>query len=123
MAMRKMDTILGAAMVCGAVSAATNTRTLTGRAAFSDFRGEQPGTMRRITAADLPKPYATSSASDEDHVVARPGGEYQDFLTGFVNPNGDVWGRPVGVTVASDGSLMLTDDGSRSMWRVSYAGK
>ena len=50
-------------------------------------------------------------------------GIYQDFLTGFVLPNGDVWGRPVGVTTAPDGSLMVTDDGSRSIWRVSYTGK
>ena len=32
-------------------------------------------------------------------------GEYIDFLTGFVTPEGDVWGRPVGVTVAKDGAL------------------
>jgi glucose/arabinose dehydrogenase len=50
-------------------------------------------------------------------------GEYQDFLTGFVLPNGDVWGRPVGVTVAQDGSLLVSDDGSNSIWRVSYTGK
>lgn len=34
-----------------------------------------------------------------------------------------VWGRPVGVTVARDGSLMVTGDGSNSVWRVSYVGK
>jgi len=34
-----------------------------------------------------------------------------------------VWGRPVGVTAARDGSLMVTDDGSNSVWRVSYVGK
>jgi len=50
-------------------------------------------------------------------------GEYEDFITGFVNPDGTVWGRPVGVAVASDGSLMVTDDGSKSIWRVSYTGK
>jgi glucose/arabinose dehydrogenase len=50
-------------------------------------------------------------------------GEYQDFLTGFVTENGDVWGRPVGVAVGKDGSLFVSDDGSRSIWRVSYAGK
>ena len=49
-------------------------------------------------------------------------GEYEDFLTGFVTPEGNVWGRPVGVAVAADGSLMVTDDGSNSIWRVSYAG-
>jgi glucose/arabinose dehydrogenase len=50
-------------------------------------------------------------------------GEYEDFLTGFVTENGEVWGRPVGVAVAPDGSLMVSDDGSKSIWRVSYTGK
>ena len=50
-------------------------------------------------------------------------GEYEDFITGFVTPDGDVWGRPVGVAVAKDGSLMFSDDGSNSVWRVSYKGK
>ncbi len=49
-------------------------------------------------------------------------GEYEDFLTGFVTADGQVWGRPVGVAVAPDGSLMVTDDGSKSIWRVSYTG-
>ena len=53
----------------------------------------------------------------------KAGGEYQDFLTGFVTPAGEVWGRPVGVAVAGDGSLMVTDDGSKSIWRVSYGSK
>jgi glucose/arabinose dehydrogenase len=56
-----------------------------------------------------------------DH--GRATGEYEDFLTGFVTPNGKVWGRPVGVAVAPDGSLMVSDDGSESLWRVSYAKK
>jgi glucose/arabinose dehydrogenase len=50
-------------------------------------------------------------------------GEYDDFLTGFVTPDGQVWGRPVGVAVANDGSLFVTDDGSRSVWHVTYTGK
>jgi glucose/arabinose dehydrogenase len=52
-------------------------------------------------------------------------GEYQDFLTGFTvgNGDGDVWGRPVGVAVAPDGSLFVTDDGSKSIWHVIYTGK
>ena len=49
-------------------------------------------------------------------------GVYEDFVTGFVTPDGKVWGRPVGVTVASDGSLLFSDDGSSSVWRVSYSG-
>ena len=50
-------------------------------------------------------------------------GEYQDFVTGFVVNDADVWGRPVGVTVANDGALVFTDDGSNSVWRVTYTGK
>ena len=50
-------------------------------------------------------------------------GQYEDFMTGFVVDNGHVWGRPVGVTVAPDGSLLVTDDGSKSIWRISYTGK
>jgi len=50
-------------------------------------------------------------------------GDYQDFLTGFVTPDGSCWGRPVGVAVAKDGSLIVTDDGSNSIWRVSYGKK
>jgi glucose/arabinose dehydrogenase len=53
----------------------------------------------------------------------RAAGGYEDFLTGFVTPKGDVWGRPVGVTVGNDGALLVTDDGSHSIWRVSYVGK
>jgi glucose/arabinose dehydrogenase len=49
-------------------------------------------------------------------------GAYEDFLTGFVTPSGDVWGRPVGVTVAKDGSLFVADDGSKSIWHVTYTG-
>ena len=52
----------------------------------------------------------------------RATGEYSDFLTGFVTADGDVWGRPVGVTVAQDGALLVSDDGSNSIWRVSYVG-
>ncbi len=50
-------------------------------------------------------------------------GEFEDFLTGFVISDGEVWGRPVGVTVMNDGSLLVSDDGSRTVWRVSYAGR
>jgi glucose/arabinose dehydrogenase len=50
-------------------------------------------------------------------------GEYEDFLVGFVTKEGNVWGRPVGVAVAKDGSLMVTDDGSGTVWRVAYTGK
>ena len=49
-------------------------------------------------------------------------GEYEDFLTGFVVDDESVWGRPVGVTAVPDGSLLVSDDGSGSIWRISYPG-
>src|SRR4029079_4732646 len=52
-----------------------------------------------------------------------PTGEYEDFMTGFVTADGNVWGRPVGVTVDKSGSLIVTDDGTNSVWRVSYTGR
>jgi len=57
------------------------------------------------------------------HQTGKATGEYQDFLTGFVLPDGHVWGRPVGITVAPDGSLLVSDDASNSIWRVSHPGK
>jgi glucose/arabinose dehydrogenase len=56
------------------------------------------------------------------HQAARADGEYEDFLTGFVLANGKVWGRPVGVAVAADGALLVTDDASNSIWRIDYVG-
>jgi hypothetical protein len=51
-----------------------------------------------------------------------PTGEYDDFMTGFVVDDFSVWGRPVGVTVAHDGALLVTDDGGNVVWRIAYTG-
>jgi len=51
-----------------------------------------------------------------------PTGEYDDFLTGFVVDYRSVWGRPVGVAVARDGALLISEDGNGTIWRVSYKG-
>jgi glucose/arabinose dehydrogenase/cytochrome c2 len=50
-----------------------------------------------------------------------PTGEYDDFLVGFIADDGDAWARPVGATVASDGSLLMSDDGGNRIYRISYA--
>jgi glucose/arabinose dehydrogenase len=50
----------------------------------------------------------------------KPTGEYEDFMTGFVVSDTQVWGRPVGVAVANDGSLFVTEDGSGTIWRVAH---
>jgi glucose/arabinose dehydrogenase len=52
----------------------------------------------------------------------KPTGEYEDFMTGFVVSDAQVWGRPVGVAVANDGSLFVTEDGGGTIWRVTYHG-
>ncbi|HWX17345.1 MAG TPA: sorbosone dehydrogenase family protein [Chthoniobacterales bacterium] len=55
-----------------------------------------------------------------DHSTGKELGEYEDFVTGFVTPKGDVWGRPVGITIAKDGSLLFSEDGNGTIWRISY---
>ena len=50
-----------------------------------------------------------------------PTGEYEDFVTGFVIDDSSVWGRPVGVAQAKDGSLLFSEDGNGTIWRVSHA--
>ena len=50
----------------------------------------------------------------------KPTGEYEDFITGFVVSDEQVWGRPVGVAVAKDGALIVTEDGNGTIWRVTY---
>lgn len=49
-----------------------------------------------------------------------PTGEYEDFVTGFVVDDSHAWGRPVGVAVMHDGSLLVSDDGNGTIWRVIY---
>ena len=50
-------------------------------------------------------------------------GEYEDFVTGFVIDDERVWGRPVGIAQARDGSLLFSDDANGTIWRVSYVGQ
>jgi glucose/arabinose dehydrogenase len=49
-----------------------------------------------------------------------PTGEYVDFMTGFVTPSGDVWGRPVAVAETREGGLYVTDDAGECVWRITY---
>ncbi len=52
-----------------------------------------------------------------------PTGEYEDFLTGFVADDHSVWGRPVGVAIAHDGALLVTEDGNNTLWRITPEAK
>ncbi|MDR7333815.1 PQQ-dependent sugar dehydrogenase [Roseateles asaccharophilus] len=48
-----------------------------------------------------------------------PTGRYQDFMTGFVVSDREVWGRPSSVAVQDDGSVLVDDDVTGEIWRVS----
>ena len=61
-----------------------------------------------------------SRARTVRQMTGKARGEYEDFVTGFVTPDGKVWGRPVGIAVAKDGSLLISEDGDKTIWRVSY---
>lgn len=52
----------------------------------------------------------------------KPVGGYEDFVTGWMLGEDDarVWGRPVGLAQAQDGSLLMVDDGANKVWRISY---
>lgn len=51
------------------------------------------------------------------------GNSYEEFVSGWLpdETSNEVWGRPVDLLVHADGSLLITDDGARKIWRVSYA--
>ena len=52
----------------------------------------------------------------------QPTGGYEDFATGWIlgEDSPEVWGRPVGVTTLQDGSLLVTEDGNGTIWRIAY---
>lgn len=50
-----------------------------------------------------------------------PTGEYDDFLVGFITPDGNAWARPVAVVQARDGSLLLSEDGHNLIYRIAYS--
>jgi glucose/arabinose dehydrogenase len=48
----------------------------------------------------------------------KPSGKPEDFLTGFIESEDKVYGRPVGIAVLNDGSLLVNDDVGNTIWRV-----
>jgi glucose/arabinose dehydrogenase len=51
----------------------------------------------------------------------RPTGEVSDWMSGFLSPQGDAWGRPAGLLELEDGSVLVMDDGAQTIWRVTRA--
>ncbi|MBS0242119.1 MAG: sorbosone dehydrogenase family protein [Proteobacteria bacterium] len=50
----------------------------------------------------------------------KPTGEYEDFMTGLVLNDNEVWARPVGIAVSRDGALLVSEDGNGTVWRITY---
>jgi glucose/arabinose dehydrogenase len=86
-----------------------------GSAFPADYRGDgfaaEHGSWNRATRTG----YKVIRIRMKDGV---PAGEYQDFMTGFVAGDSEVWGRPVGVTVTRDGALLVSEDGNGTIWRI-----
>lgn len=55
----------------------------------------------------------------------RPAGPVRDFVTGWMlgADKREVWGRPVGLLQLGDGSLLVSEDGGKTIWRIAYGGK
>jgi len=88
-----------------------------------DYRGDAFVALRGSWNAAVPRGYMVVRVPFAD---GRPQGHYEAFVTGFrLDAEGEpgdaeVWGRPAGLAVAADGSLLIADDTSGSVWRVAY---
>jgi glucose/arabinose dehydrogenase len=51
----------------------------------------------------------------------KPSGPPVEVLSGFLSPEGDAYGRPVGVAIDRRGALLVADDVGNAIWRVSAA--
>lgn len=90
----------------------------------ADYRGDAFVALHGSWNAGEPRGYMVVRVPFED---GRPLGHYEAFVTGFrLDESGtpgraEVWGRPVGLAVAQDGSLLIAEDASHSVWRVQAA--
>jgi len=92
----------------------------TGNAFPQEYRGDAFATMRGSWNRELRTGYKVVRALFEN---GKPTGVYEDFMTGFVLDVAKVWGRPTGIAVALDGSLLVSDDSNGTIFRVTAAKK
>ena len=86
----------------------------------ADYRGDAFVALHGSWNAAAPRGYFVARVPFKD---GRPQGYYETFLTGFWSGGEDpaeVWGRPAGLAIARDGSLLIADDVGQKIWRVSY---
>jgi glucose/arabinose dehydrogenase len=87
------------------------TSLITGPAAFVDAKNVKPGMFRKITAADLPKPYATSSHSNTD-LAHRPAGALPQAPAGFkVDLVAENLMNPRQIRLAPNGDFFIAESG------------
>jgi glucose/arabinose dehydrogenase len=90
----------------------------TGRSAFpAEFVGDAFAAFHGSWNRSLRTGYKLVRVHMKDN---QPTGDYEDFLTGFIVDNGNVWGRPVATTELKDGSLLLSEDAGNVIYRISY---
>ncbi|MFQ5784988.1 MAG: PQQ-dependent sugar dehydrogenase [Alphaproteobacteria bacterium] len=86
-----------------------------------EYRGDAFVALHGSWNAAEPRGYMVARVPFEN---GRPAGGYEAFATGFWasgKRRARVWGRPAGLAVAADGSLLIADDAGGAVWRVSYA--
>jgi glucose/arabinose dehydrogenase len=89
----------------------------------AEYRGDAFVTLHGSWNARVPTGYEIARVKFRD---GRPAGGYEIFATGFRvggEKTARVWGRPVGIALAKDGSLLVADDTGGTLWRISYGGK
>ena len=85
----------------------------------SDYQGDLFVAFHGSWNRSTPTGYKVVRVPVQD---GRPSGPAEDFVTGWQQGSERGWGRPVDVLVSRDGSLLLTDDGTGQIYRISYAG-
>ena len=85
----------------------------------SDYQGDLFVAFHGSWNRSTPTGYKVVRVPVQD---GRPSGPAEDFATGWQQGSERGWGRPVDVLVSRDGSLLLTDDGTSQIYRISYAG-
>ena len=84
-------------------------------AMFTSWRGDALVTLHGSWNRADPTGYKLIRVLFHD---GKPTGQYQDILTGFLNADGTVWGRPVGIAIAPDGSILMSEDANGTIWRI-----
>ncbi len=88
-----------------------------------DYRGDAFVALHGSWNRSLPAGYKIVRIRFED---GRPVGGYENFATGFWfagEEEAQLYGRPVGLAVAADGSLLIADDGAQVVWRIAWQGE